>query len=34
MGRAHTNPILATRMYQEEFAEGEVTEFTANFIAK
>ena len=26
MGRAHTNPILNTRMYQVEFAGGKVTE--------
>ena len=34
MGRAHTNPILNTRMYQVEFAGGKVTEFTANVIAE
>ena len=34
MGRAHTNPILNTRMYQVKFAGGEVTELTANIIAE
>ena len=34
MGRSHTNPILDTRMYQVEFAGGEVTELTANVIAE
>ena len=33
MGRAHTNPILATRTYQVEFAGGKVTEFSTNVIA-
>ena len=32
MGRAHTYPILDTRMYQVEFAGGEVTELTTNII--
>ena len=32
MGRAHTNPILDTRMYQVELAGGKVTELTANII--
>ena len=34
MGRAHTNPILNTRMYQVEFAGGKVTELTTNIIAE
>ena len=34
MGRSHTIPILDTRMYQVEFAGGEVTELTANVIAE
>ena len=34
MGMAHSNPILATRMYQVEFAAGEVTELTTNVIAE
>ena len=34
MGRAHTNPIPDTRMYQVEFAGGKVTESTTNIIAK
>ena len=34
MGRAHTNNIFNTRMYQVEFAGGNVTEFTTNVIAK
>ena len=34
MGRSHTNPILDTRMYQVEFAGGEVTELTANVITE
>ena len=33
MGRSHTNPILDTRMYQVEFAWGNVTELNANVIA-
>ena len=33
LGRAHTNQILNTRMYQEEFAAGKVTELTGNIIA-
>ena len=32
MGRSHTNPIFDTRMYQVEFAGGEVTELTVNVI--
>ena len=32
MGRAHTNLILDTRMYQVEFAGGKVTELTTNAI--
>ena len=34
MSRAHTNPILETRVYQVEFARGKVTKFTANAIAE
>ena len=34
MGRSHSNPILDTRMYQVEFAGGEVTETTANVIVE
>ena len=34
MGRAHVNPIMDTRLYQVEFADGEVTELTANIIAE
>ena len=32
MGRAHTNPILDTRMYQVEFAGIEVKDLTSNII--
>ena len=34
MGRVHANPILDTRMYEVEFADGDVTELTANIIAE
>ena len=34
IGRAHTNPIIDTRMYQVEFAVGKVTELAANIIAE
>ena len=34
MGRAHTNPILDTRIYQFEFIGGKVTELTANVISE
>ena len=34
IGRSHSNPILDTRMYQVEFAGGEVTELTVNVIAE
>ena len=34
MGRAHVNPILDTRIYQVELADGEVTELSANIIAE
>ena len=34
MGRAHTNPILDTRMYQVEFAGVEFTKLTTNVIAE
>ena len=34
IGRANNNPILDTRQYQVQFADGEVTELTANVIAE
>ena len=34
MERAHTNPILDTKMYQVEFSGGDVTELAANIIAE
>ena len=34
MGRSHTNSILDMRMFQVEFARGEVTALTANIIAE
>ena len=34
LGNAHSNPILDTRHYMVEFADGEVTELTANVIAQ
>ena len=34
LGRANANPILDTRRYEVEFADGEVTELTANVIAQ
>ena len=34
MGRAYTNPILDTRMYQVEFAGGKVVKLTANIITE
>ena len=34
MGTAHENPILDNMIYQVEFAGCEVTELTANTIAK
>ena len=34
MGRAHTNPILNTRMCQVEFTGDEVTELTSNIMAE
>ena len=34
VGRAHTNLILNTRMYQDEFSRGKVTELTTNVIAE
>ena len=34
IGRAHTNLILDTRMYQAEFSGGEVMELTTNVTAK
>ena len=33
MGRAHTNLILNTMMYQVEFVGGKITELTANVIS-
>ena len=34
MGRAHVYTIMNTRMHQVEFAEGKVTELTANIISE
>ena len=34
LGTRNDNPILDTRMYEVEFPDGEVTEFTANVIAE
>jgi hypothetical protein len=34
MGRAHSNPILDTRIYNIEFDDGDVTELTTNLIAE
>ena len=34
MGRAHTNPILDSRIYQVDFSGGKVTELTINAIAE
>ena len=34
MGRAQTNLMLNTMMYQVEFARGKVTELTTNVIAE
>ena len=34
LDRAHTNSILDTRLYQVEFAGGQVTELNANVIAE
>ena len=34
IGRANTNPILDTRLYEVQFPGGEVTELTANVIAQ
>ena len=34
MGRAHTNPMLDTRMFQVEFVRGKVTELMLNIIAE
>ena len=34
MARAHTNPILDTRIYQVEFSGGKVTELITNVIAE
>ena len=33
IGRAHSNPVLDTRLYLVEFEDGDVTELTANEIA-
>ena len=33
LGRANASPILDTKMYQVEFAGGEITELTVNVIA-
>ena len=34
IGRENNNPILDTRQYEVQFADGEVTELTANVIAE
>jgi Reverse transcriptase (RNA-dependent DNA polymerase) len=34
VGRAHNNPILDTRLYDVEFPDGHVSEYTANVIAE
>ena len=34
MGRSHRNPSLESRIYQVEFAGGQVTELTDNVIAE
>jgi hypothetical protein len=34
LGKAHTNPILNTGTYKVEFADGQLTELTANIIAE
>ena len=34
IGKANTNPILDTRVYEVEFPDGEVKEFAANVIAE
>jgi len=34
IGRANSNPLLDTRMYEVEFVDGRVSEITANLIAQ
>jgi hypothetical protein len=34
VGRAHANPILDTRVYEVEFPNGSVKEYTANILAE
>ena len=34
IGTAHTNPLLDTRIYEVEFPDGQVLEYTANVIAE
>ena len=34
LGRSHENPILYTRFYQVEFAEGKVSELIVNVITE
>ena len=34
LGKAHSNPILDTRTYEVEFADGQKTELAANVIAE
>ena len=34
IGKTHANPILDTRMYQVELANGEITELPTNVIAE
>ena len=34
IGRSNSNPILDTRVYQVEFPDGDVAEYTANVIAE
>jgi hypothetical protein len=34
IGRAHSNPIIDTRVYEVEFGDGHVEEFAANVISE
>ena len=34
LGKAHNNPILDTRTYEVEFADGSMAEYSANTIAE
>ncbi len=34
IGTAHSNPIFDTRLYQVQFPEGQVEEYSANVIAQ